>query len=132
MAGRTATFSLLPSIKRDWVKALRSGKYKQGVDTLYSPERKTYCCLGVLCEVMGVKTGKLANHGLPQDVGIGTDITPEYHEMPSYAVYSNRAFAWSVKYKNRLTPLATINDEHYLDFNQIADLIEKNVPTHRR
>src|ERR1043165_7751454 len=30
---------------RKWVAALRSGKYKQGRDVLYSP--KGYCCLGV-------------------------------------------------------------------------------------
>ncbi len=36
-----------------WVKALRSGKYKQGKQFLHRKSRKQerYCCLGVLCEL---------------------------------------------------------------------------------
>ena len=33
-----------------WVKALRSGKYKQGVCALHTSDNK-YCCLGVLCDL---------------------------------------------------------------------------------
>jgi hypothetical protein len=40
-------------IKTKWVAALRSGKYKQGKKTLKSHDDR-YCCLGVLCELMGV------------------------------------------------------------------------------
>lgn len=39
-------------IADEWVKALRSGKYKQGRDRLVN-ETFEYCCLGVLCEVVG-------------------------------------------------------------------------------
>ena len=42
-------------IKRKWVKALRSRKYKQGLNQLKSLEPEAYCCLGVLCEVMKEK-----------------------------------------------------------------------------
>ena len=45
------------SIAMKWVRALRSGKYKQGRDYLKEGER--YCCLGVLQErVLGLKTIK--------------------------------------------------------------------------
>lgn len=36
-------------LKAKWVKALMSGKYKQGTRWLYN--RGKYCCLGVLDEV---------------------------------------------------------------------------------
>ena len=36
-------------IKNKWLKALRSGKYKQGKSILFSDNK--YCCLGVLCEL---------------------------------------------------------------------------------
>lgn len=36
-------------IMQDWVKALRSGEYKQGRESLRSQDR--YCCLGVLCDL---------------------------------------------------------------------------------
>lgn len=36
-------------IKRKWIKALRSGTYKQGRNQLRKGD--AYCCLGVLCDV---------------------------------------------------------------------------------
>lgn len=39
-------------IKDNWLKALKSGKYKQGFYNLVSDETigKTYCCIGVLAD----------------------------------------------------------------------------------
>jgi hypothetical protein len=34
-----------------WVKALRSGEFKQGREFLANAETNEYCCLGVLCEL---------------------------------------------------------------------------------
>lgn len=46
-------------IKKLWIKALRSGKYKQGEGYLKSTDRiKRFCCLGVLCEVYRETEGK--------------------------------------------------------------------------
>lgn len=42
------------TIKAQWLEALRSGKYKQGKGALHNKSDDSYCCLGVLCEVMGV------------------------------------------------------------------------------
>lgn len=36
-------------LKKKWIKALLSGKYKQGQYRLY--EDNKYCCLGVLCKI---------------------------------------------------------------------------------
>lgn len=41
-------------LKKEWVDALRSGKYKQTRGKLKS-RAGGFCCLGVLCEVMGIK-----------------------------------------------------------------------------
>jgi hypothetical protein len=41
-------------IKRKWVKALRSGRYQQAQSELKT-ENNTYCCLGVLCNVVGAR-----------------------------------------------------------------------------
>lgn len=41
-------------VMKKWVKALRSGKFKQGTGTLKQFNRRgqpQHCCLGVLCEV---------------------------------------------------------------------------------
>ena len=41
-------------IKAEWVEALRSGSYQQGEGVLRR-EDNAYCCLGVLCDVLGVQ-----------------------------------------------------------------------------
>jgi hypothetical protein len=45
-----------PGIKARWIERLRSGKYKQGIETLHNPKNDRFCCLGVLCE-MAVEDG---------------------------------------------------------------------------
>lgn len=41
-------------IKEKWVEKLRSGEYQQCQNTLYKPASNTYCCLGVLCDILNV------------------------------------------------------------------------------
>lgn len=52
------------SFFRGWVKALRSGKFKQAKFALYDKDEKAYCCLGVACLLRAreekKKTGKQA------------------------------------------------------------------------
>ncbi len=43
--------TLTKKLKQEWIKALRSGKYKQGQNELYSNYDDTYCCLGVLQKI---------------------------------------------------------------------------------
>lgn len=45
-----------PEIKKRWLKALRSGDYKQGRRCLRTKDR--FCCLGVLCDLYAKETGK--------------------------------------------------------------------------
>lgn len=42
-----------PEIKVKWVKALRSGRYKQTTGALY--DGGGHCCLGVLCRTLRAK-----------------------------------------------------------------------------
>lgn len=46
-----------PKIKKLWVEALRSGKYKQGSGRLRTFS-DAYCCLGVLCDLHRKETGR--------------------------------------------------------------------------
>lgn len=46
------------ALKKAWVKALRSGRFTQGqgaLKTKFDKEPPTYCCLGVLAKVAGMK-----------------------------------------------------------------------------
>jgi len=49
-----------PELKTEWVDALRSRKYKQGIGYLCRTEqgKPKWCCLGVLCDIM-VRRGLL-------------------------------------------------------------------------
>lgn len=50
-----ATLAMDKKLRSKWLKALRSGKFKQAKKTLYDKETGGYCCLGVLCSINGSK-----------------------------------------------------------------------------
>ena len=132
MATRTASFSLSPSVKRKWLAALRSGKYKQGPGYLYNSSKETYCCLGVLCGIEGATTKQMAGGTLPDEIGMFKELVPTRSELTSAQKkngYVNKFYAFSVMYKGEMTSLAALNDSG-VSFNEIADIIEKQVKTH--
>lgn len=107
----------------NWIAALRSGDYKQ--DTGFLATDKGYCCLGVLLHTLDPDNGALQ----PESTGILSDamgvdfsnlhmhidgefVHGQYHDVDDNSV------DW-------FTDLAEINDEGILDFNGIADLLEK-------
>lgn len=53
----------MKDLTKEWLEALRSGKYKQTRKHLHKGEG--YCCLGVACEVAGIPSDK----GLPAPDG---------------------------------------------------------------
>ena len=96
-------------LKAKWVKALRSGRYKQGEG--YLKDGDTYCCLGVLCRVQGVDpelasaTGTLSTSQLKPAFSGGLPLA-------------------------RTAALANMNDGNLVrqhSFREIADYIEKNL-----
>jgi hypothetical protein len=59
------------TIMKKWVKALRSGKFKQGTGTLKQYNSKgdaQHCCLGVLCELYNQDMKKNKKKTLPEKV----------------------------------------------------------------
>jgi hypothetical protein len=59
------------NIMKQWVKALRSGKYKQGKGTLKQYDSKgnaQHCCLGVLCELYNQEMKKSKKKTLPEKI----------------------------------------------------------------
>ena len=105
-------------IKKRWIEALRSGKYKQGKKRLKTLE-ENYCCLGVLCDIV------------KDELGI------EWHESNEYYVISGNAGVLPndvIDYTGLLSTtlpgnpnrcLEGLNDLYGYTFEQIADVIEK-------
>lgn len=94
--------------KDEWVKALRSGEYKQVKNTLYDAKLDSYCCLGVACKIAIGKLRELANGD--------QFINPSIEELPSEITGVTRL----------AEHLATLNDSGK-SFNEIADWIDANL-----
>lgn len=95
------------SVMKKWVKALRSGEYKQSKN--YLNDEFGYCCLGVLCEVENIKYGKntkILNNLALKKTGIKSRI----------GSFTSRDGGFC---------LTELNDDGKT-FKYIADVIEKN------
>lgn len=108
-------------LKAKWIKALRSGKYKQGTGYLKREDlddrtKTTHCCLGVLCEITDVS--KHDSYGGVYSFG-GPDA------MAGATTYLPDEIKGEISSEQQKT-LATMNDEGS-SFEQIAEYIEKNL-----
>lgn len=119
------------AVKTAWVAALRSGEYKQGDGYLYNPANDSYCCLGVLCRVLGSEDGDIVHAETPD---------PEYmygngiHNIEDYIIPYDAS-----KGKRKPTPVTSVvvregntsfvmmNDTFEFSFDEIADAIEQHV-----
>lgn len=105
--------------QQKWVDALRSGEYNQTTGTLQ--DDYGYCCLGVACKV-ALDNG--VNVNTDEDNGnISGDELSDQKDVKSWlGLYDNQG-------RFETTPkqlyLTTLNDIEGLDFNEIADYIEK-------
>jgi hypothetical protein len=108
------------SVKKLWVKALRSGKYKQGQDD----DSERWCCLGVLCDVFGRATGKRVwkSNGRREFAAYGTAAFLPV-KVQSWACCDNDP----VIVKRKGITASECNDDKGKSFKQIAALVEKNL-----
>ena len=122
------------NIMNKWVKALRSGDYKQGFSVLAKrkPHQKTeFCCLGVLCD-LAVKDG------VDIDVNKSDSVVFFYNNMTG--TLPNIIIKWAgmntsvgklpFDHKNvgldYYYNLIDYNDKTNIGFEGIATIIEKN------
>jgi hypothetical protein len=130
-----ANFKLEKSFKRRLLNALRSGKYKQAKQALYtkSDGESTggFCCLGVMCVLKGFTKTALEGKGFPQDLsafneafGVTPEIASFFDDCGGYSA------SWKVPFRGRLRPLNELNDLEELTFKQIANIIDRSVQTY--
>jgi len=112
------------SIKKAWIKALRSGKYKQGQGTLFLQSSKNYCCLGVLVRVCGIRTDSrllIDNHTI-------TGINLKRYRLSEEELKKLKAvcnyFKSNLLVENQLI---IMNDDKGCNFNEIANYIDKRL-----
>ncbi len=137
---------LKPEIKELWVDALRSGRYKQGLNDL-ADDNGGLCCLGVLaielgCEILpsDVEGDTFVRLRLPN----GQVVRPEGTLPPElFSIIYDEPIPLdgSVNLRTYQNPemrvdddgvlinvaASQLNDEWDLHFNEIADIIEKQL-----
>lgn len=91
-------------LKADWVKALRSGEYRQTKFNFEDGEG--FCCLGVLCKIAGRQT-ELDDGG---------------HRQDNWRFVEGEIMSTLI-----VERLVDMNDEIENSFSQIADYIEKEI-----
>ena len=114
--------------KKAWVKALRSGKYKQGFNALKRTheEKAVYCCLGVLCNIKGVRW---RNSGTKSSFTLENTLYPYMNNKcvgnrTDESGLINSSFCDLSVETQKL--LALKNDDGW-SFNDIADYIERRL-----
>ena len=116
------------NIKKRWIKALRSGKYKQAKMAL-KDNQGGMCCLGVLCDVTKRETGGhwKGNEFFDkkENANYNPNLLPDFVanilDMPSNGILKRRYYTTN-GYQEALTSL----NDNGLSFKQIANIIDKN------
>lgn len=120
-----ASFTLRPDVKKQWLAALRGGKYKQGYGALHTSDG-AFCCLGVLCDLLDENKVGCAKKCFPESL-------PDFRErfgIPDSVSTTDTQWMWQVPYKGEKHLLLVLNDEVNLSFKQIANIIERTVDVH--
>lgn len=111
----------------EWVKALKSNKYRQCTKQLCKPlndKKLGYCCLGVLSKIQG---RLLYNKGVKEYMdGYSTGNLDRTN--PCYETLDHNGYlpdgCWVEKDDSRKYRLVDLNDHYNLSFKDIAKVIE--------
>lgn len=124
-----------------WIKALRSGEFKQAQGVMYKASEQGLCCLGVLeaingaqlSSLDGVMIGGVNHYWLPSVETVALlNLPVDYIESSTGKTASicvnadqeNSTERYEAK-SNGTISVTVLNDGVGLDFNQIADRLEE-------
>ena len=110
-----------PIIKDMWVKALKSGEFKQGTEFLERDGK--YCALGIL-SLLSLVEGQCTYN---QVDGLGRFDNKRYtlsYNTLTWAGMDLENFKAEVIYEGELTSIADLNDRG-LSFQKLAQIIER-------
>lgn len=129
-------------LKAEWVAALRSDRYKQGIGSLRfqaskAGEPDTFCCLGVLCDLLAKRgeghwetdrreamfvfgDGTSNSLGLPEGVRLRAGLAPD--DTFPYVVVNGKEVTLDI-----LNDRGTKAEGKQYTFADLADLIEEQL-----
>lgn len=119
MAKAKKPFKLGP-IQKAWVRALRSGRYKQGHTYLSRKVGKVteHCCLGVLCQ-MAVKEGVIEISGTSGVFSYGVSKSTLPNKVEKWAGVRTEGGDYE-------SSCLTAQNDNDVSFKKIATIIEKH------
>lgn len=120
---------------KKWTRALRSGRYLQGKNSLISQNDEkvlTYCCLGVYCEITNPLGWQFENGVLINNYWQMEEWDPEVND--SYDPDFSASVQLPVKLMNELglsaaqqDQLIRLNDSEQKSFLEIADYLDREL-----
>lgn len=118
-------------VKQQWLRALRSGRYRQGQNLLRT-NKDGFCCLGVLCDVYnkGLKRNQWRQTGEFKEWAFGK--TKEMSSLPPAVQRwaglrdDDPTINDPIK-EGHSVSASSANDNLKYSFKRIAKLIEKNL-----
>lgn len=103
-----------PEVKKIWLKALKSGEYKKGIQSLRSYDDEV-CSLGVLCNLHAITHPKFASK----------ETDPTVYDSRS-GFLGNNVIKWSKVGMVEQSRLIHLNDT-YKTFGPVIKFIEENL-----
>lgn len=103
--------------QREWVEALRSGKWRQAKGVLKNGD--SFCCLGVACEISGLGEWKVPEEEDREKYLGAATVLPE--EVMDFFSFKDEFGS----HENLDSSLTRDNDSGK-SFSEIADIIEEN------
>jgi len=131
MSGVTPPTAEQLANRKEWVAALRSGKYEQGAGALNADGR--FCCLGVACDIFGPRLGlewgpaelegvlAMEGQGAYLPIAVAAELGINTDGRLTVPVFT---FAQDGE-EEETSSLAGLNDDTYYAFAQIADVVEE-------
>jgi len=124
-------YKLNEALKREWVATLRSGKYEQG--RMFLNSHGKFCCLGVLCEIVGLPKRPWLEDNQPEtfvyqgaDAGWEEGCMPALDEQKFGKDVNAALWQQDIEINGKRTSLAQHNDNGQT-FAEIADAIEEQL-----
>ncbi len=113
-------YKMKKNIATKWVKALRSGKYKQAYLRLHNAKTGGYCCLGVLCKMY-----EKDYEGMSEIINTRAELPFELMQDFNIATPGGTPGGKVAIGKGKYLNLVSANDNHE-SFADIANWIESN------
>ena len=118
-----------PEVKAKWLEALRSRAYKQGIGTLRT-SNDFFCCLGVLCNIHqkeAAGTWVSGNDCYAYSDGNEEESGVLIDSVIDWAGLTDSAPEPILDYGSGLSASLSWLNDHGMTFDEIADLIEKQL-----